>query len=147
MHFMLQILHIIIMQGQQQRTVAQILSVIQTQWCIFHSQLDFLNLLVIRMLACLAHLKPSMAVMHLCALCTLALWSALHKDVPCFFTTLTLTAQRRASVQRCSSLLSPLFSTFIASHRCAPPLPPIRGRPDESAARLAPEARHTVRYG
>jgi len=70
------------MQGHQQRTAAQILSVIQTQRCIYHSQRDFLNLLMIRMPACLAHLKPNRAVMHLCALCTLALWSALHEDSP-----------------------------------------------------------------
>jgi len=58
-----------------------------------------------------------------------------------------LTAQRRASAQRCSSPLSPHFTTLTASHRCAPPLPLITGRPDKSAVRLAPEASHTVPYG
>jgi len=50
---------------------------------------------------------------------------------------LTLTAQRRASAQRCSSPLPPLFMTLTASHRCAPPLPPITGRANQSAVRLA----------
>jgi len=39
------------------------------------------------------------------------------------------------------------FTTLTASHRCAPPLPPITGRPDKSAVRLAPEASHTLPYG
>jgi len=34
----------------------------------------------------------------------------------CSFITLTLAAQRRASAQRCSSPLKPLFTTFTASH-------------------------------
>jgi len=49
----------------QQRTVAQILCVmIQTQRCIFHSQLTvwLLSLLMILMPASLAHLKPTMAI-------------------------------------------------------------------------------------
>jgi len=62
----------------------------------------------------------------------------------CSFTSLTLTAQRRASTQRCSS---PLFTLLTASHRCAPPLSPITGRADQSAVRLALEASHTVPYG
>jgi len=77
---MLQIFYIL--QGHQQRTVTHILSDIQTQRCIFQSQHDFFNRLMIIMPACLAHLKPSMAVIHLCALCTLAFCSALHKDAP-----------------------------------------------------------------
>jgi len=36
---------------------------------------------------------------------------------------------------------------LTASHRYSPPLPPITGRPDESAVLLAPEASHTVPYG
>jgi len=62
----------------------------------------------------------------------------------CSFT--TLTAQRHASTQRCSS---PLFLTTTVSHRCAPLLSQITVRPDvdESAVRLAPEASHTVPYG
>jgi len=43
----------------------------------------------------------------------------------CSCTTLTLTAQRSASAQRCSLQL---FKTLTASHRCTPPLPPITGR-------------------
>ena len=63
-------------------------------------------------------------------------WSTLFRnDVHC------------VSGQRCTSPLSPLFTTLVASHRCAPPLPPITGRPDKSAVRLAPEASDTVPYG
>ena len=81
--------------------------------------------------ACLAHHKPSMAVMHFGFLLSTA--------QRCSFTTLTLTAQRRASAQRCSSPLSQLSTTLTASHRCAPLLPPITGRADQSAVRLAQE--------
>jgi len=63
-----------ILQGHQQRTFAQILSVIQTQRCIFHSQRDFVNLLMISMPACLAHLKPSMAVIIYCMCTSVARW-------------------------------------------------------------------------
>jgi len=124
MHFMLQILEIL--QGHQQRTVAKILSVMQTQRCIFHSRRDFLNLLMIHMPACLAHLRPWYIYVHFGFLLSAA--------QRCSFTTLTLTDQQRALVQRCSL---PVFRTLTASHRCTPPLPPITGRADESAVRLA----------
>jgi len=94
---------------------------------------------MILMPACLADLKPSMAVMHFGFLLSAA--------QRCSFTTLTLNAQRRASAQRFSSPLSPLFTTLTASHRCAPTLPPITGAADQSAVRLAPEASHTAPYG
>jgi len=118
---------------------------------------------MIFMPACLAHLKNFVWPLYIyvdCALGLLLSGSAALQFTPiseprlfrndvhrasrqrCSFTTLTLslTAQRRASAQRCSSPLSPLFTTLTASHRCAPPFPPITGRADERAARLAPEA-------
>jgi len=103
---------------------------------------------MILMPGCLAHLKPSMAIIHLHALCTLGFCSALHSCLHLQVSLhLTLSAQGRASAQRYSSPLSPLFTTLTAWHRCAPLLPPITGRSDKSAVRLAPEASHTVLYG
>ena len=78
-------------------------------------------------------------------------WPALYrndvhhgKDALLPLSLLNNALQRRDALHhspRSSPLLTP------ASHRCAPPLPPITGRPDEIAVRLAPEASHTVPYG
>jgi len=58
------------------------------------------------------------------------------------------TSHSHCSTTRFSAkILSPLFTTLTASHRCAPPLPPMTGRPDKSAVQLAPESSHTVPYG
>jgi len=83
--------------------------------------------------ACLAHLKPSMAIIHLCALCLSA-----QRCIKMLFHH----AHSHCSTTRFSAKV--LFTTFTALHSCAPLLPPITGSPDESAVRLAPEPSHTV---
>jgi len=61
------------------------------------------------------------------------------KDAPPQLSLFNDTLQRKDAL--------PLFLTTNVSHRCAPLLPPITVRPDESAVRLAPEVSHAVPSG